>query len=323
MKRIKISKSLCSLFISIGSMNIAFSQTYTLKSEDSDKTFEVGFEHNDAGILPKLEATFSFISVSPLFGCKIRTQYRLDRKNLVGFHAQIPYGKGFQGGEVSSSLSDENKMGYNIRMFYDRKLFSFNRAFERDLAVAHEYVGLNTIKVYKAKLPIDIGRYFGLGGGLELNGKSDEEDVFDGDDVSIDRINQRYTAGYVSFNYWKQRSYSILCNGNSDGKLWKARKVYFDFIGAVSQKADYFLFQFNNNDGGFTTTKISEDNSQIPAINKTNIGWRAGIEWSRNYNTSNMVVVFGFEYGVLPGYTGYEWVGIHAGLGLGSRKMVK
>jgi hypothetical protein len=136
LKLLKISKSLCSLFISVGSINIAFSKTYTLKSEDSDKTFEVGFEHNEAGILPKLEATFSFISVSPLFGCKIRTQYRLDRKNLVGFHAQIPYSKGFQRGEVSNSLSDENKMGFNIRMFYARKLFSFNRAFEGDMAVA-------------------------------------------------------------------------------------------------------------------------------------------------------------------------------------------
>jgi hypothetical protein len=57
--------------------------------------------------------------------------------------------------------------------------------------------------------------------------------VFDGDYLSIDRINQGYTAGYVSFNYWKQRSYSINYNGKSDGKLWKARKVYFDFVGAV------------------------------------------------------------------------------------------
>ncbi len=323
MKSLKIPKILFFIIISFCSENSTFAQTYTLKSEDSDKTFEVGFEHNDAAIVPRFEATFSFISVSPLFGCKIRTQYRLDRKSLIGFHAHIPYGKGFQGGEVSNSLSDQNKMGYNIRVFYDRKLFSFNRAFERDIAVAHEYVGVNTLKVYKAKLPIDIGRYFGLGGGLELNGKSDEEDIFDQDYISIERINQRYSAAYVSFNYWKQRSYSINCNGTSDGKLWKARKVYFDFIGAVSQKADYFLFQFNNNDGGFTTTEISEDNSLIPEIKKTNIGWRAGIEWSRNYNTSNLVVVFGFEYGVLPGYTGYEWGGVHAGIGFGGRKMVK
>jgi|GEM_PF-5841340 len=286
--------------------------------------------YNDPQNLPKNEFAFSFISVGNLFGCRIYENYRLDETQNVWARVTLPYGKGSQGGDVTYSLEDKVKIGYNIRLGYERALLGgevskFKTTFLKSQG--------NEITFTK-DIPTIIRRQLITSGGLELNRLGNQITYYPAgfpDDPSLlfFGLNPSFTAIFIGVGV--RSDYSLaLFSDDYDGGVFKQSKMRsfrasVDLVVALSQKLNNYLIEVNTDRPNSVTPAlaIDADDERLIELSQKNIGFRISLDRTASqFGWKSLIVVYGFDYTMIPSLDGgpKEMVNLHAGVGFMSKK---
>jgi hypothetical protein len=289
--------------------------------------------YNDPQNLPKNEFALSFINVGNLFGCRVYENFRLDETQNIWARVTLPYGKGAQGGDVSTSLEDEVKIGYNVRIGYERSLLGGEA--EKYKTTYLKSQG-NTV-TYTKDIPTVIRRQLIASGGFEMNRLGNQINYFpdgnpDIEDIAIYGLNPSFAGIFLGVGYRSDFSMGLYSDdfGGEAFKRGKMRsfRASVDLVVAFSQNLSNYIVEFDSNEiGGIGgVQEIDADDERLPELSQKNLGFRVSLDRTASqFGWKRMIVVYGFDYTMIPTIDGgpTEMVNVHAGIGFMSKKFVK
>jgi hypothetical protein len=301
---------------------LCFSIQQLYAQKDIELTFDNGetktfrFDYDDPEVLPKWGLDLRFFGLTDLGvgvpGPKIIPYFRASYKLTFQGHLTIPYSKGMDenalGREEAMSTSDWSLMSHYI-------ILSKDQTKEKNVAVDFGHSGGADV-IYKAKLPRSVKRNLAVDGGLGGYRYYKDIELEREPPKNFGNMDSNYYIGMVSntamqlgLSYFKSESYKMTTDDKTR-TYWNTQRIYARMTLGLINK-------YSITKAGVEVDKVA-DGFQQPV--KSVLGYRIGMDRNFGIKNSGCSMIWGLEFGSLPGIKGEGLKNtifmLHFGIGL-------